>query len=107
MTFDAGLVARVADVLEQIGERAVRQKNVFGGRGFLRGKSTFVIVWDDALLVKTRPDEYPRLLREPGVTPFAPGGEKPMSTWLVVAAEAIADDPELMTWVRRGTEALR
>jgi len=107
MTFDAGLVARVADVLEQLGERAVRQKNVFGGRGFLRGKTTFVIVWDDALLVKTRPDEYPRLLREAGVTPFAPDGEKPMSTWLVVAAEAIADDPELMTWVRRGTEALR
>ena len=44
MTFDAGLAARVADTLAQLGERGVRQKNVFGGRGFLRGKSTFVIV---------------------------------------------------------------
>jgi hypothetical protein len=34
----------VADTLGQIGERGVRQKNVFGGRGFLAGKSTFVIV---------------------------------------------------------------
>jgi TfoX/Sxy family transcriptional regulator of competence genes len=107
VTFDAGLVARVADVLEQLGERGVRQKNVFGGRGFLRGKSTFVIVWDDALIVKTRPDEYQRLLAEPGVTPFAPDGEKPMSTWLVVGADAIADDPELTEWVRRGVGAVR
>ena len=106
MAFDAGLAARVADTLAQIGERGVRQKNVFGGRGFLRGKSTFVIVWGDGLIVKTRREEYERLLKEPGVTPFAPDGEKPMSTWVVVEAEAVADDPELAEWVRRGVAAV-
>lgn len=106
MTFDAGLAARVADTLAQLGERGVRQKNVFGGRGFLRGKSTFVIVWDDGLIVKTRRDEYERLLKEPGVTPFAPDGEKSMSTWVVVEAESVADDPELAEWVRRGVAAV-
>ena len=106
MPWDAGLVARVEDALEQMGERGVRQKNVFGGRGFLRGKSTFVIVWDDGLLVKTRPDEYARLLTEPGASPFTPDGEKPMSTWLLVDADAIADDPELAEWVRRGSRAI-
>ena len=106
MAFDAGLAARVADSLLQLGERAVRQKNVFGGRGFLRGKSTFVIVWGDGLIVKTRRDEYERLLKEPGVTPFAPDGEKPMSTWVVVEAEALADDPQLAEWVRRGMAAI-
>jgi TfoX/Sxy family transcriptional regulator of competence genes len=98
---DLGLVARVADSLLALGERGVRQKNVFGGRGFLIGKSTFAIVWDDALIVKVARAEYDPLLGEPGVTPFAPDGEKPMSTWLVVAADAIADDPELMEWLRR------
>ena len=107
MTWDAGLVERVVDALDQLGERGIRQKNVFGGRGFLRGKSTFVIVWDDGLLVKTRREEYERLLGLPGVTPFAPDGEKPMSTWLVVAADAIADDPELAEWVRRGAASIR
>jgi TfoX/Sxy family transcriptional regulator of competence genes len=106
MAFDAGLAARVADTLAQIGERGVRQKNVFGGRGFLRGKSTFVIVWGEGLIVKTRREEYERLLKEPGVTPFAPDGEKPMSTWVVVEAEAVADDPELAEWVRRGMAAV-
>ena len=106
MAFDAGLAARVADTLAQLGHRGVRQKNVFGGRGFLRGKSTFVIVWGDGLIVKTRREEYDRLLTEPGVTPFAPDGEKPMSTWVVVEAEAVADDPELADWVRRGMDAI-
>jgi TfoX/Sxy family transcriptional regulator of competence genes len=106
MSFDAGLAARVADTLAQIGERGVRQKNVFGGRGFLRGKSTFVIVWDDSLIVKTRRDEYDRLLTAPGVTAFAPDGQKSMSTWVVVEAETVADDPELAEWVRRGLSAV-
>jgi TfoX/Sxy family transcriptional regulator of competence genes len=98
---DLGLVARVADALLAIGERGARQKNVFGGRGFLLGKSTFAIVWDDALIVKAARAEYDTLRGEPGVTPFAPDGEKPMSTWLVVAPDAIADDPELTEWLRR------
>ena len=98
MAYDSGLVERVADTLSQIGERGVRQKNVFGGRGFLAGKSTFVIVWDD---------EYPGLLERPGIEPFAPGGEAPMGTWVVVPADTVADDPDLAEWVRRGLKGIR
>jgi TfoX/Sxy family transcriptional regulator of competence genes len=107
MAYDAGLVQRVADALAQIGERGARQKNVFSGLGFLIGKSTFVIAWNDALLVKTPPDEYAGLLDQPGIEPFAPGGERPMGTWVVVPADAIADDPELVEWVRRGLRGIR
>lgn len=107
MPFDDGLVARVADALIGMGERGVRQKNVFGGRGFLRGKSTFVIVWGDSLLVKTPRSEYDALRAEPGITPFAPDGERPMSTWLVVAADVVADDPDLTEWIRRGLRGLQ
>jgi TfoX/Sxy family transcriptional regulator of competence genes len=107
VAYDAGLVERVSDVLGRIGERGVRQKNVFGGRGFLSAKSTFVIVWDDGLLVKTPAAEYETVRKQPGVEPFAPDGERPMSTWVVVAADAIADDPELTDWVRRGVRGIR
>ena len=107
MAYDAGLVKRVADALAQIGERTVRQKNVFGGRGFLSGKSTFVIVWNDGLLVKTPADEYADLLAQPGIEPFAPGDESPMGTWVVVPADTVADDPELVEWVRRGLRGIR
>lgn len=104
---DQGLVARVADALDSLGELGVRQKNVFGGCGFLAGKSTFAIVWDDSLIVKTLASEYGALRTAPGVTPFAPDGEKAMSTWLVVDADTVADDPELREWLRRGLRALR
>ena len=107
MAYDAGLVARVADALAQAGERGIRQKNVFGGRGFLVGSSTFAIVWGEDLIVKAAPDEYDTLLAEPGVTPFAPDDERPMSTWLVVASDAIADDPELAEWLRRALRGIR
>lgn len=107
MAPDPGLVARVADALDTINERGARQKNVFGGRGFLLGKSTFVIVYDDSLIVKTTPGDYPAALAAPGVTPFAPDGERPMSTWVVVSNEAVADDPELAEWLQRGLKAVR
>ena len=104
---DLGLVARVSDALLTRGERGVRQKNVFGGRGFLLGKTTFAIVWDDSLIVKAARVEYEALRAEAGVTPFAPGGEKPMSTWLVVSPEAIADDPQLGEWIGRALRGVR
>lgn len=106
MAYDAGLVARVADTLEQLGRRGLRQKNVFGGRGFLAGSSTFVIAWGDGLLVKCPPDEYQAALAQPGTSPFAPDGERPMSTWVVVAPDTIADDPELAEWVERGLRGI-
>lgn len=86
---------------------AVRQKNVFGGRGFLIGKSTFAIVWGEDLIVKTRREVYESLLNEPGTKAFAPDGERSMGTWIVVSAVAIADDPELVEWVQRGVAAVR
>jgi TfoX/Sxy family transcriptional regulator of competence genes len=107
MKFDPGLAARVADALEQIGETAVRQKNVFGGRGFMTGKHAFVIVGDGVLLAKLTPDDYPRALAESGVIPFTPGGARAMGTWVVVDGEVIADDPELIDWVRRALRGVR
>jgi TfoX/Sxy family transcriptional regulator of competence genes len=107
VTYDHGLAARITDALHGLGERGIRQKNVFGGRGFLVGKSTFAIAWEDGLIVKCPSAEYASALAEPGVTPFAPDGEKPMSTWVVVASDTIADDPELTDWLRRGLRAVR
>ena len=107
MPFDHGHVERVADALPALRAHGARQKNVFGGRGFLLGRQTFVIVWGEGLLVKTVPAEYAAALAEPGVTAFAPDGGRPMGTWLVVPADAVADDPELTTWVTRGLRAVR
>ena len=107
MAYDAGLVARVEDALAGLGERGVRQRNVFGGRGFLAARSTFAIVFDEELIVKLPRADYDRRLALAGVRPFAPGDEKPMTTWVVVSADAIAEDPELSDWLRLGLAAVR
>ena len=107
MAYDPGLAARVADLLAQLGQRAIRQKNVFGGRGFLVGKSTFVVVFENDLVVKLPAADYAAALRQPGVVPFAADEERPMSTWVVVSPEVVADDPELMEWLERGLRAVR
>jgi TfoX/Sxy family transcriptional regulator of competence genes len=99
MSYDSGLADRVRDALRRLAERGAREKNVFGGRGFLLGKTTFLIVGDEELILKSAPSEYEACLARPGVTPFAPGNERPMSTWLVVPQDLVADDPELAEWV--------
>ncbi len=106
MPYDSGLVERVADALAPIGVRGARQRSMFGGRGFMLGKQTFVIVWGEGLIVKVPRAEYDAALAEPGASPFAPGGGRPMGTWVVVTAEAVADDPELQAWVARGVRAV-
>lgn len=107
MNYDSGLVVRIADALLAMGERGMREKNIFSGRGFMAGKSAFAIAWGDGVLVKCPRDEYAAALAAPGVVPFAPGGDRPMSTWVVVPAEAVADDPELQEWLARGLRAVR
>lgn len=107
MSYDPGLVERIADSLLQLGERGVRQKNVFSGRGFLIGKKAFAIAWGEGVIVKVPPEEYASLRERSGVEPFAPDGEHPMGTWLLVSADVVADDPELADWLRLGLEAVR
>jgi len=107
MAYDRGLAGRVADALVRLGEQGARQKNVFGGRGFLLGKRTFVIVWGEGLLVKVPAGEYPALVRMAGVSPFEPGGERAMGTWVVVESGLVAEDPELAEWIARGLAGIR
>jgi TfoX/Sxy family transcriptional regulator of competence genes len=107
MSYDHGLVERLRDAIARVGERGVRDKNVFGGRGFLTGRSAFVIAADEGLIVKITPDEHDAVLAMRGVTPFAPMGERPMSTWVVADDDATADDDDLTEWVRRGLRGVR
>lgn len=107
MPFDPGVVERIRDALDRLGERGMRERGVFSGRGFLEGKRTFVIAWDDSIIAKMPPEEYERALQRPGVIAFAPDGERPMSTWVVVSADAVADDPEMAEWVALALRGVR
>lgn len=107
MAFDAGLVERIAGLLEEAGARGALQRSFFGGRGFQLGRSIFAVAWRDGLLVKCAPMEYDHALAQPHVLPFTPDGTKAMSTWVAVDAVGLADDPELRAWLQRGVRGVR
>jgi hypothetical protein len=45
-------------------------------------------------------------LHKSGVTPFSPGGQK-LGTWVELAEDVIADDPELREWLEAALRAIR
>lgn len=107
MSYDQGLLQRCLDVLSRIPGTPVHHRNTFSMRGLMVGRRMFAAVGEDALLVKLRPEEYDAALGTPGVEPFAPGGERPMGTWVLVSSDIVADDPELQAWLEAGLRALR
>jgi TfoX/Sxy family transcriptional regulator of competence genes len=102
---DEGLLQRCLDGLAAMGERGIRDKNVFGMRGLMRGKSMFAAVGEESMIVKVAASEYQAALRKEGVHPFTPGGQK-LGTWVEVQEDAVADDPELREWLATGLRAL-
>jgi TfoX/Sxy family transcriptional regulator of competence genes len=102
---DEGLLQRCLDSLAAMGERGIRDKNVFGMRGLMRGRSMFAAVGEEGIIVKVPSDQYERALKQPGVKPFTPGGQK-LGMWVEVEDAAIADDPDLRDWLATGLRAL-
>ncbi|HET9440157.1 MAG TPA: TfoX/Sxy family protein [Longimicrobiales bacterium] len=102
---DEGLLQRCLDSLNGMGQRGIRDKNVFGMRGLMLGKSMFAAVGEDSIIVKLPAGEYEQALERDGVKPFQPGGQK-LGTWVEIAEDVIADDPELRLWLATGLRAL-
>lgn len=102
---DEGLLQRCHDALISMGERGIRDKNVFGMRGLMRGKSMFAAVGEASIIVKIPAHEYRRVLQQPGVRPFTPGGQK-LGTWVEIDDATVADDPDLRDWLALGLRAL-
>lgn len=101
MTYDRGLAERIRDVLPKATE-----KKMFGGVGWMeRGNLVTGIMGDamsdaPAIIIRCKPDETPKLLKEEGVKPFEMRG-KAMKGWVLLDAEQVADDDQLRDWVDR------
>lgn len=107
MAYDAGLLQRCLDALEQIGTSGIRSKNVFGMRGLLWTDRMFAAVGENSIIVKLRREQLESALRQPGITPFRPDGTTTLGTWVEITEEAVADDPDLRTWLESALRALR
>lgn len=101
MAFDEGLAERLRDLLPK-----AKEKRMFGGIAWMERGNLVVGVWKDSLIARVPPDETPKALQKPGVKPFDVTG-KPMKGWLLVDAEAVAEEPELQAWVERSRRFVR
>jgi TfoX/Sxy family transcriptional regulator of competence genes len=105
--YDAGLLQRCLDGLEQIGMTGIRSRNVFGMRGLMWLDRMFAAVGEDSIIVKLRRTELERALAHSGVRPFQPDGSTTLGTWIEIDQEVVADDPDLRTWLEAGLRGVR
>lgn len=104
MTYSESLAERVRRALA--GERAVKEKKMFGGIGFLLNGNMCVGVWKTSLVARIGPDAYEHALQQPLVGAFDVTG-RAMKGWVLVAAEGVEDDQQLQTWIQRAVEFVR
>jgi len=106
MAYDEGLLERCLDALIVLNAGPIRNKNVFGMRGLLRGSTMFAAVGETSMIVKLRPAEYEAAVTDAAMRPFQPGGQK-LGNWIEIDAAAVADDPQLQEWLEAGLRAIR
>src|SRR5215207_348265 len=95
MAFDEHLAQRIRELLPDADER-----KMFGGIGFLIAGNMCCGVRGDELLARLGPDAADAVAEEPGTRPFEMGG-RTSQAWVMVAADAVAEDADLERWVRR------
>src|SRR5687767_9937960 len=95
MAYDEGLASRIEELLPK-----AEQKRMFGGLAFMERGNLVVGVLGDDMIARVGPSDTVKALEEAGVRPFDFTG-KPMSGWVVVEQEAVAEDEDLSRWVER------
>jgi TfoX/Sxy family transcriptional regulator of competence genes len=83
-------------------ERAVAEKQMFGGIGMLvNGNMAVAVRGKGGLLVRIDPHDADEVLREPGAKMMKMRG-KAMRGWITVDASACSDRADVRRWVKRG-----
>ena len=104
MAFDEALAGRIRHLLGR--RKAVDEKKMFGGVGFLLNGNMLVGVWKDQLVARLGPDEADAALREPHVRVFDITG-RPMKGWVLVEPAGVAADHQLTAWIERSLAFVR
>ncbi len=101
MAYDEDLADRLRATLA--GHVDVTEKRMFGGLAFLLGgRMAVAAAGGGGLLLRCDPADTAEHSAQDGVEPFEMKG-RPMSGWLHVTPEAVADDDALAAWVDVGT----
>lgn len=98
---DEGLVERIDALL---GSRPVRRKKMFGTSSwFLESNDQmFASAWGDGLVVRVGESETARMVAAGDASLFDPMGGRPTKEYVLLDADAIAEDAGLLAWLDRG-----
>ena len=105
MAYDEALARRITDLLD--GEPGVTSRKMFGGLGFMvDGHMAVAASHSGDLLARVDAATGEQWIDGASVNPMEMRG-RPMTGWLLVAADAVADDASLGMWVDRGVAFVR
>lgn len=100
MAFDPDLADRIRAAMPP--GIVATEKKMFGGYGFLVGGHAATSAYKDGgLMIRCAKEDWEGLLAEPGARPML-RKDKPVSGWVLIDADAVADDAALAVWVERG-----
>jgi TfoX/Sxy family transcriptional regulator of competence genes len=101
MAYSESLAQRIRQAVA--GHRAITEKKMFGGVGFLLHGNMCVGIWQSSLIVRLGPEQGAAALEEPNVAPFDITG-RPMKGWVMIEPDGIETDEQLAGWVRRSID---
>ena len=98
MAYDSVLADRVRGAIART--KAITEKKMFGGVGFLLHGNMCVGIWKDCLIARVGAKAYPAALDELGAREFDITG-RPMNGWVMVDSEGTQTDDRLRSWIER------
>jgi TfoX/Sxy family transcriptional regulator of competence genes len=104
MAYDHDLADRVREQLPAADP--ITQRQMFGGLAFLLAGNMSVGIMGDELIVRVGRESADEALAQPHARPFDFTG-RPMTDWVMVAADGIKTDRDLAAWVERGVAFAR
>lgn len=99
MAYDEGLAQRVREIIDERPD--LEEKKMFGGVGFLIGGKMACGINQQHLIVRVGPAAYQGALSRPHTAEFDFTG-RPMTGWIGVEPEGLAEDADLAAWVEQG-----
>ena len=105
MAYDTQLADRIRELLA--GEADVTEQRMFGGLAFLiHGNMAVAASGQGGVLVRVDPADSDRLLATTPARPMEMRG-RAMGGWLRVDESGVRTQPQLASWVERGTTYAR
>ncbi len=101
MAYDEQLAERVRAILK--GQRALVEKEMFGGLAYLSHRKMFAGILRDDLVVRVGPEGNDAALKEPHTRPMDFTG-RPMKGYIDVGPNGTKTTAQLRAWLTRGLD---